>query len=292
MIETKRFLSQASSRNEGKLHLGYVYAHDRTLQTARLMIRGAATFAPLLRRWIGSDVDKIPISSPFHYVVHRDSLISRDEIARHLSSCCAFARDELDGKADYFGMDFREPPSPVAGYGNVFDDRTVANVFKTAEIAIDTEVMAASVRRSLSDYPNIRGILRAAIDRIAATDRDVEVFFSISGDEFRRSYDHVVNATWESRLAIDATAGVQPPRPWLFRLKHYIRLHPCTSIAALIPSSTIVLGPFGDIVHYDNGEMYSETGTPSHLPDVRQPSARQTGGKTSKVNSQEICSRP
>ena len=44
-------LNEASVRNEGKLHLGYVYAHDHSLQTARLMLLGAAAFAPLLRRW-------------------------------------------------------------------------------------------------------------------------------------------------------------------------------------------------------------------------------------------------
>ena len=249
-------LNEASVRNEGKLHLGYVYAHDRSFQTARLMVRGAAAFAPLLRRWVGSDIDRIPISSPFHYVAHRDSLLSPDEIADHLSNCCGFARDEVEGKADYFGMDFREPPTPLAGYGNVFDDRTVARVFRTAEIAIDTEVMAATVRQGVVRYPNIRCVLRANIKRVATTDRQAEVFFSIAEDEFRQSYDHVVNATWESRLAIDATVGVQPPRPWLFRLKHYIRVRPPASMAGAIPSTTIVLGPFGDIVAYQNGEMY------------------------------------
>ena len=249
-------LNEASVRNEGKLHLGYVYAHDHSLQTARLMMRGAAAFAPLLRRWVGSDIDRIPVSSRFYYVAHRDSLLSPDQIGHHLSRCCAFARDEIEGKADYFGMDFRDPPAVVAAYGNDFDERTVARVFRTAEIAVDTEVLAATVRNSLAHYPNIRCVLGADVRRVAADDRQAEIFFSIAGNAFHQPYDHVVNATWESRLAIDATMGLQPPRPWLFRLKHYIRLRPRTPIVGSIPSSTIVLGPFGDVVSYRNGEIY------------------------------------
>ena len=249
-------LNEASLRNEGKLHLGYVYAHDHSLQTARLMLRGAAAFAPLLRRWVGSDIDRIPISSPFHYVAHRDSLLSPDQIEHHLSLCCALARDEVAGKVDYFGIDFRQPPAVVPAYGNDFDDRTVARVFKTAEIAVDTEAMAATVRKGIAHHPNIRCVLSADVRRVAADDRRAEIFFSIDGRELHQPYDHVVNATWESRLAIDATMGLQPPRPWLFRLKHYIRVRPRTSMNGSIPSSTIVLGPFGDIVGYDSGELY------------------------------------
>jgi hypothetical protein len=249
-------LGEASLHNEGKLHLGYVYAHDHSLQTARLMMRGAAAFAPLLRRWVGSAVDAIPISSRFHYVAHRDSLLSPEQIEHHLSRCCAFARAEIEGKSDYFGVDFREPPAAVPSYANDFDARTVARVFRTAEIAVDTEVMAATVRAGLARYPNIRCIFGAEVTRVAADDGQADVFFSIDGQALRQAYDHVVNATWESRLAIDATMGLHPPRPWLFRLKHYVRVRPRTSMSGAIPSSTIVLGPFGDIVDYRNGELY------------------------------------
>jgi glycine/D-amino acid oxidase-like deaminating enzyme len=270
-------LSEASLRNEGKLHLGYVYAHDPSLQTAQLMLRGAAAFAPLLRRWVGSDIDRIPISSPFHYVVHRDSLLSPDQIAHHLARCCAFARDETRGKADYFGVDFREPPAVAAGYRNDFDDRTVARVFATAEIAVDTEVLAATVRDGLARYPNIRCVLSAEVTRVSADDRQAGVFFSTAGSVFHQSYDHVVNATWESRLAIDATLGLEPPRPWLFRLKHYVRVRPPASMNGSIPSSTIVLGPFGDIVAYDGGELYLSwypAAVARRSSDVRPPGWR------------------
>jgi len=45
-----RCMSQASAQNEGKIHLGYVFANDRSLRTARTVIKGAVTFASLMRR--------------------------------------------------------------------------------------------------------------------------------------------------------------------------------------------------------------------------------------------------
>jgi glycine/D-amino acid oxidase-like deaminating enzyme len=49
-------LSQASAHNEGKIHLGYVYANDPSLRTARLMARGTLCFSSLMRRWIGDAI--------------------------------------------------------------------------------------------------------------------------------------------------------------------------------------------------------------------------------------------
>ncbi len=64
-----------------------------------------------------------------------------------------------------------------------------------------------------------------------------------------------MNALWDGRLAIDATAGITPKRPWLFRMKYNVRL---TAVPAQyqVPSVSIVLGPFGDVVRYANGEAY------------------------------------
>ena len=39
-------LSRAAVANEGKIHLGYMYAGDPTLSTAKTMMAGALSFAP------------------------------------------------------------------------------------------------------------------------------------------------------------------------------------------------------------------------------------------------------
>jgi glycine/D-amino acid oxidase-like deaminating enzyme len=65
-------LSQAATRNEGKIHLGFVYA-NASLRTAQIMVDGALRFWPVLRRHLGDAVATIPVSDPFVYAVARDS---------------------------------------------------------------------------------------------------------------------------------------------------------------------------------------------------------------------------
>ena len=43
--QAERSLDRASLRNEGKIHLGHVYANDSSFQTAELMLRAAVTAA-------------------------------------------------------------------------------------------------------------------------------------------------------------------------------------------------------------------------------------------------------
>ena len=46
-------LSRTAVANEGKIHLGYMYAGDPTLSTARTMMTGAFAFSPFFERYLG-----------------------------------------------------------------------------------------------------------------------------------------------------------------------------------------------------------------------------------------------
>jgi hypothetical protein len=76
---------------------------------------------------------------------------------------------------------------------------------------------------------------------------------SKAGSPSIEHYDHVVNALWDGRLAVDASIGLAPRRPWLFRVKHFLIV---SSGFLSLPSTTIVLGPFGDVVDYGDGSFY------------------------------------
>ena len=69
-------LSRTAVANEGKVHLGYMYAGDSTLSTAKTMLAGALAFAPFLERHLGKPVRSFLVSVPAIYVVHRDSQVS------------------------------------------------------------------------------------------------------------------------------------------------------------------------------------------------------------------------
>lgn len=78
-------LSRAAVANEGKIHLGYMYAGDRTLLTARMMIRGALSFAPFFVRHLGTSFDGAAISEPAVYLVHRESQQPVEQVSDYLA---------------------------------------------------------------------------------------------------------------------------------------------------------------------------------------------------------------
>jgi hypothetical protein len=102
-------VTETSAQNEGKIHLGYVYANDPSRRTARMMARGALCFAPLMRRWLGSAFDRVPVSSPFRYAVNAASLLTVDAIRGHFDDCVRIAGECASPAGEYFGRDFRQP---------------------------------------------------------------------------------------------------------------------------------------------------------------------------------------
>jgi hypothetical protein len=253
-----RCVTQASAQNEGKIHLGYVYANDRTLRTARTMIAGALAFAPLMRRWVGDAIDAVPVSTPFHYVVHKDSMLSVSDVEDHFRRSHAIAVEHGRGaKPDYFGSDYRVPPARMseAEVDARFDRQTVQAAFTSPEIAVDPEALAALVRARLSAEPEIRCVLQTHVHGVEPGADGVTVGFETPQGHERATYDHVVNTLWDGRLVIDELAGFAPEQPWLYRVKHYLRLR-APQLAARVPSATIMLGAFGDVAVYGDGDFY------------------------------------
>src|SRR5437762_10720226 len=68
-------LNRASLRNEGKIHLGLIYANDPSLETAALQLRAAVRFRRIVSSWTAGDSDWLTVSTPFYYLVAGDSLL-------------------------------------------------------------------------------------------------------------------------------------------------------------------------------------------------------------------------
>jgi glycerol-3-phosphate dehydrogenase len=78
-------VSEASLHNEGKLHLGFVYAADPSFRTAQRMIDGASRFMATLRRWVPeAGIQALP-ARPFDYVVHRETMTTVCQIEAHFA---------------------------------------------------------------------------------------------------------------------------------------------------------------------------------------------------------------
>ena len=76
-----KLLSRAAVANEGKIHLGYMYASDPTLATAKTMMAGALEFAPFLERHLGQPALSFAVSVPATYIVHRDASAAQRRLA-------------------------------------------------------------------------------------------------------------------------------------------------------------------------------------------------------------------
>ena len=147
-----RGMNRASLRNEGKIHLGFIYANDRTLATARLQLEGALSFRSLLHRWIGPRADTLPLSSPFVYLVARDSLLTMDQLEEHYAAVESIYREHLrrDPRVDYLGR------RPTRLYERCLPgelpwpfhmDHFIGG-FQTQELAIDPRALAHAMREA------------------------------------------------------------------------------------------------------------------------------------------------
>lgn len=256
LIEKRsRLMDGASRHSEGKIHLGFVYANDPTMQTPLLMLQGAMSFAPHLRHWLGPAFDSIPVSSPFDYVVHRESLLSPDRLYRIYHEISARI-DTWEDRDAYFGVEHphrivRRDKREISGrYGP-----DASAVFSTEEVAVDPDHLADLMSKTVKDASPVSVRLNTTVRSIDGANR------SLIADDLEAEtislgpYDHIANCSWEGRPAIDATVGIHPPSPWSYRMRYFARASGRADRDP-IRSVTIVLGPFGDLVDYGTGEYY------------------------------------
>ncbi|HEX8168425.1 MAG TPA: FAD-dependent oxidoreductase [Beijerinckiaceae bacterium] len=251
-------LSRAAVANEGKIHLGYMYAGDPTLSTARTMIAGALSFAPFLVRHLGWRPEDLAVSMPAAYVVHRDSQQGPGLVARYLTAVHGLIGEAATGRTGaYFGMDLSAPPRPwsAAELEAEFDPAIALAAFDTPEVAINPVAVAHALRECVSDHPRIEVLLGRTVVRTEDAGERISVLSDGTDGPSRDSFDHAVNALWDGRLAVNDATGLPANRPWLHRLKYGVSFR-LPSGAASPPSATFVLGPFGEVVSYGDGLTY------------------------------------
>jgi glycine/D-amino acid oxidase-like deaminating enzyme len=251
-------LSRTAVANEGKIHLGYMYAGDPTLATAKTMMTGALAFAPFLERYLCRPARTFSVSVPATYIIHRDSQLNAETVNGYLATVHALLNEAAaDRNHAYFGMNLAAPlrPWPDAEKAAAFDPEIALAAVSTPEIAINPLALAQILRERIAAHPRIE--VRCGHTISAATqERDgISVLGKGQHGSSRYRFDHVVNALWEGRFALNETLGYTANRPWLHRLKYGVsfRLPPDVSPP---PSATFVLGPFGEVVTYADRLVY------------------------------------
>ena len=279
-------IGRASRVNEGKIHQGFLYAKDPSRRTARLLARGALSFAACLSRWVDVTAEDLGLSTPFVYAVHRETMLDVDSLRSHYAACCSIFNDMREA-ADrrYLALDepacYRELTRH--DIGRELDPEHFAAAFITSERAVDPRLVAEHLRRAMQAEPRITFVGGARVTGVERSgSRSYRVVFDAGGTQRAGPYDHVANSLWESRLAIDRSLQIAPARDWLYRHKfgNWVRLQ---LAPGNLPSVTMVRGPFGDIVNFGPGGFYlswspvgmvdvsTESQPPAHWAELATP---------------------
>jgi glycine/D-amino acid oxidase-like deaminating enzyme len=252
-------MNRASLRNEGKIHLGFVFVHDASLATAKLMIAGACSFRGILARLAGPRVDALCVSRPFVYIVADDSLLAPDEIERRYRAIEALyrlhVREAPDG--DYLGRNLETlfARVPLARLTSHLRSERFQAAFETAELAIDTQELAGILRSAVAAEPRIRLLAGHTLESVQRRANGFTVSGAAGAQAWEVDARHVINASWENRFKIDRTVGLEHAPGWLHRLKYRV----IARVPAALrdgPSVTMVVGRYGDVVIRPDGTAY------------------------------------
>src|SRR4029079_7595390 len=151
-------LSRAAVANEGKIHLGYMYAGDATLSTAKMMMTGALSFAPFLEHHLDQPVDSFLVSVPATYLVHRDSQQNAENICAYLNTVHGLVNEAAEGKTRvYFGKELTAPLKTLspAERDTEFNSTIVLSAVSTPEIAINPISLAKTINARITADPLI-----------------------------------------------------------------------------------------------------------------------------------------
>ena len=247
----ERLMSAASRWNEGKIHLGFTYTGTSSLDSARLMIEGAGVFESIIEQITGTAIAESWYSDRVVYLVDPASQFSAevlwkranavaDLLARHAETQTGLRRYLADGPM----LRWLKPEAAAAATGL----GRIAAAWETPERAIAPGPVAELVRSAVAER-NIE-VIRAGINAV----RRIGNAWEVDTDAGSLRAAVVANCTWESRPMIDATQ-FDRFAPVSIRFKYGLFGSGLRRLTDKAPSTRII-GPFGDITPYGNGQAY------------------------------------
>lgn len=248
--------SGASRWNEGKLHLGYLYAGDPSLSTARRVLPGGVCFLDMASELVGCDLAQAVTQEDDLFLVHRDSVVDADQTRSRFQALSLLLQsypgaDRYPGDASRGAL--RELTRPELE--QCADTRFITAGFQVPERSISTRWVADRYMDALSAQSGIE--LAMATNVVGVTPlraTDPEQWRVDCSPPVEGRFDAVVNALWAGRLAIDHGVGLQAAPGWSHRYRLSLFVRTQSPVAA--DSMVISTGPFGDIKNYNGRDFY------------------------------------
>ena len=244
-----------SSRwNEGKIHLGYLYGADPSLDTARHILPGGLRFAPLLSELIGEDVSSHATSTDDTYLIHRRSVVDSDTVRARFDAVSELARTHPDAAAYLTDVSRAAVTEiPRRDLDELTTDEVVAG-FRVPERSVDTRWVADRLVAAVEAESRITlrlGTTVTGATPVESADGPWRVRGTPDLDE---RVDVVLNALWEGRLAVDSVAGLTPDYAWTHRYRLCVFAR--TPRPVDVRSAIAAVGPFGDVKNFDGRDFY------------------------------------
>ncbi len=249
----------ASLHNEGKLHLGYVYAMDKGARTYVKMIEGSLQFLGIVEYLTGINKSNFTLSSPFMYGVSNTSMLPMEKILDHFHTVDEEINNFLSKEKSFTSIGQSQPANVLAPEQakRWFDMSAVHGVIQTPEISVNpievANIISASVlSNDLIEFKGnceIEGVSESAANQY-------QIHYTEHNQSTTQKIDAGINCLWEDRIRIDKTLGIYPHHHDIIRYKSTITFYDRSKKYLDTPSTTIVLGPYGDTVNYRNGLYY------------------------------------
>ncbi|MZR31636.1 NAD(P)/FAD-dependent oxidoreductase [Sneathiella litorea] len=249
----------ASRWNEGKIHLGYVYAGDPTLASARHVLSGGISFAPIVSEILQTDIRPYSTTEDDLFVLHQDSVVDKAEFKGFLKKLDEIAGSHPDA-GDYFGN--------LSGYSSlelttkeiepIANPETTVSAFRVPERSVQTEVIAGLYCAALGNDKKITLETGCTVTNVSPQDMDNGSWSvtcdTADGKKTFEEFDSVINALWHGRMDIDAKVGIPPSGTWSNRYR--VSLFAKTNRVVKTPSAFVAVGAFGDVKNYDDRSFY------------------------------------
>ena len=286
---------QAASRwNEGKIHLGFLYAADRSTNSAARMIPGGLSFKALTEELIGTSIKPAVTHEDDIYLVHPRSVVDAEAMERYFRH----VRGLLDALGE--SPDYLAPIGPVERLSsNAVEAISAGGIqvgFRVPERSVRTNWIADRFVDALAAEPRIRLNMTTTVAGAELVTDSWDGPWAIHSDPpIEGRFDAVVNALWEGRLAVDLASGLSPQSGWSHRFR--LSLFARTREPLHLPNVVLATGPFGDIKNYDGQHFYLSwypAGLLAEGSDVRPPPVAAQPSSDAFINSvkEGLCALP
>jgi len=247
--KSRDIISRASLTYEGKIHLGFVYGMDKSLETGRRMVKDALHFSSYLEYLLEKNENWALLKSkPNIYLVNQDSMLSPQEVEAYFEKLDAYFQDCLsDGGLNYLG----ERPKAIFRKVTIpkyINPDVVSAAFLTEEVSIDQIGLKEMLKKKILESPSIDLFLDHCVTEIAREPYDLVVECQQkdgSITSFRS--DVVFNCLWESKIKFDQMMGLAGGTAHSIRLKYGLVVK-ADDFLRRLHSLTMIHGPYGNFV--------------------------------------------